>query len=44
MVINKDFDNKVQAELDVSNLAKNQYILKVETDKGYFSKKIIIGE
>jgi len=38
----KEFANKDRAELGVSGFAKGQYILKVNTDKGAFSKKVMI--
>ncbi|MCK5907889.1 MAG: T9SS type A sorting domain-containing protein, partial [Flavobacteriales bacterium] len=42
VLLNKNFANVEKAKLDISNFAKGQYLIKVETDKGAFSKKIMV--
>ncbi len=42
LLLNVGFDKEEKAKLNVSSFAKGQYLLKVETDKGAFSKKVLI--
>ncbi len=42
VLLNKKFAKVEKAKLSIPNFAKGQYFIKVETDKGAFSKKIMV--
>ncbi len=42
LVLSKTILSKSKAELNVSGLTNGQYVLRVKTDNGVFSKKIIV--
>lgn len=43
LVLNREFLNEGKTQINVSDFSGGQYVLKVDTDKGSFSKKIIIN-
>jgi photosystem II stability/assembly factor-like uncharacterized protein len=42
VLLNRDFADVNKAEVNVSSFAKGQYLIKVETGNGAFSKKVMI--
>ena len=42
LLLDNNFSNVEKTILDISSFTKGQYILKVETDKGAFTKKIMV--
>jgi len=42
VLLNMNFNNVEKAKLNISNFATGQYLMKVETDKGSFSKKLMV--